>query len=343
MTEPSRGPAGAALVPPPLRSRDAAAGAPGRSRADADLLPLPLLVRGKVREVYELPGDRLLLVASDRVSAFDVVLDRPVPGKGRALTMLTAWWLAGRLGDAPHHLLSVRPDEIEAAAPALAACRDRWEGRASLVRKTRPAPVECVVRGWLAGSAWKEYREAGTLAGEPLPPGLDECAALSPPIFSPATKAREGHDENISFARAARLLGDETARRLRERSLDLYERGRAAAAEAGLILADTKFEFGFAADGRLLLIDEALTPDSSRYWPAEQYAPGQPQPSLDKQPVREWLSAQPGWERRPTTPSLPAEVAEATAERYRELFRRLVGVALDDYEPPAFDEAETGA
>lgn len=314
-----------------------------RAPAPASLLPLPLVARGKVREVYELPGDRLLMVASDRVSAFDVVLDRPVPGKGRALTMLTAWWLAGPLRHVPHHLLSVRNDEIERAAPALAACRDRWEGRASLVRRTRPAPVECVVRGWLAGSAWKEYREAGTLAGEPLARGLEEGAALAPPVFSPATKAREGHDQNITFAHVARLVGDETARRLRKRSLDLYERGRATAAEAGLVLADTKFEFGFATDGTLLLIDEALTPDSSRYWPAEQYAPGRPQPSLDKQPVREWLAAQSGWERRPAAPSLPAEVAEAASERYRELFRRLVGTAPEEYEPPAFEDAASRA
>ena len=306
-------------------------------------LPLPLLARGKVREVYEVPGDRLLLVASDRVSAFDVVLDRPVPGKGRVLTMLTAWWLAGRLRDVPHHLLAVRAEEIESAAPALAECRGLWEGRATLARRTRPAPVECVVRGRLAGSAWKEYRRAGTLAGEPLPPGLVESGSLSPPVFSPATKAREGHDENITFGRMARMVGAETAGRLKERSLDLYERGRATAAEAGLILADTKFEFGFDGEGRLLLIDEALTPDSSRYWLAEQYAPGGPQPSLDKQPVRDWLAAQPEWEREPGAPSLPAAVAEAAAERCRELFRRLVGVAPEEYEPPSFGEPEADA
>ena len=311
--------------------------------SESSRLPLPLLARGKVRDVYEVPGDRLLLVASDRVSAFDRVLDRPVPGKGHVLTMLTAWWLAGRLRDVPHHLLSVRADEIEAAAPALARCRGRWEGRASLVRRTRPALVECVVRGYLAGSAWKEYRQAGTLAGEPLPAGLVESGRLSPPVFSPATKAQEGHDENITLEHVAGLVGAETARRLKERSLDLYERGRAVAAEAGLVLADTKFEFGIARDRRLLLIDEALTPDSSRYWPAEQYAPGKPQPSLDKQPVRDWLAAQPGWDRRSTAPSLPAAVANAAAERYRELFRKLVGVLPEEYEPPKFGGLESAA
>lgn len=311
--------------------------------SESGVLPLPLLARGKVREVYQVPGDRLLLVASDRASAFDVVLDRPVPGKGRVLTMLSAWWMAGRLRDVPHHLLSVRADEIEAAVPALADSRRLWEGRASLVRRTRPAPVECVVRGRLAGSAWSEYRRAGTLAGEPLPPGLVESGPLSPPVFSPATKAREGHDENITVAQMARLVGAEAARRMKERSMDLYECGRAAAAEAGLVLADTKFEFGFDGDGRLLLIDEVLTPDSSRYWLAEQYAPGGPQPSLDKQPVRDWLAAQPGWEGRPSAPSLPAAVAEATAERYRELFQRLVGVAPEEYDPPRFPGLEAAA
>ncbi len=311
--------------------------------SESAVLPLPLLARGKVREVYQVPGDRLLLVASDRASAFDVVLDRPVPGKGRVLTMLSAWWMAGRLRDVPHHLLSVCADEIEAAAPALAGSRRLWEGRASLVRRTRPAPVECVVRGRLAGSAWREYRRAGTLAGEPLPSGLVESGPLAPPVFSPATKAREGHDENITLEQMARLVGAEAARRMKEHSMDLYERGRAVAADAGLILADTKFEFGFDGEGRLLLIDEALTPDSSRYWLAEQYAPGGPQPSLDKQPVRDWLAAQPGWEGGPGAPSLPAGVAEATAERYRELFRRLVGVAPDEYDPPRFPGLEAAA
>ena len=206
-------------------------------------------------------------------------MNEPVPDKGRVLTQITAWWLSTHLPDIPHHLVSVRPDEIRRAVPALAACPpDLWEGRATLVRRTRPLPVECVVRGYLSGSAWKEYRESGTLAGEPLPPGLAESDVLAPAVFSPATKAREGHDENITVARAAGLLGAELAGRLRERSLDIYERGRAAAAGAGIVLADTKFEFGTSPDGELLLIDEVLTPDSSRFWPGEHYAPGRGQP-----------------------------------------------------------------
>lgn len=300
------------------------------------LLPLRLLARGKVRDVYEVSGNRLLLVASDRASAFDVVLDQPVPGKGRILTMLTAWWLAGVLRDEPHHLLSVNADEIARAAPALAGCRHRWEGRASLVRRTRPVPVECVVRGYLSGSAWAEYSKDRTLAGEPLPRGLAESVPLGLPIFSPATKAREGHDLNITFDQAKQIAGADTARRLRERSTRLYERGRVAAAEAGIILADTKFEFGVADDGALILIDEVLTPDSSRFWLAEHYSPPGPQRSLDKQPIRDWLAAQPGWNRRPPAPPLPADVVDAAAERYRRAFRQLTGASPEDFEAPEF-------
>ncbi len=283
------------------------------------------------------PAPHLLLVATDRVSAFDVVMREPVPDKGRVLTRITAWWLATHLADIPNHLVSVRPDEIRRAVPALGACPEAWEGRATLVRRTRPIPVECVVRGHLSGSAWKEYRESGTLAGEPLPPGLVESDPLVPAIFSPATKAREGHDENITFEQASDLLGGDLAARLRARSLDIYERGRAAAAEAGIILADTKFEFGTTPDGDLLLIDEVLTPDSSRFWPRERYAPGRGQPSLDKQPVRDYLESLPDWNKRHPPPPLPPEVVAATTERYRNLFRRLTGADLDAYEPPRFD------
>ena len=280
--------------------------------------------------------DHLLLVASDRVSAFDVVMNEPVPEKGRVLTQITAWWLSTHLRDIPHHLLSVRPGEIRRAIPQLANCQETWEGRATLVRRTRPLPVECVVRGYLSGSAWKEYLESGTLAGEPLAPGLVESDALVPAIYSPSTKAQEGHDENITFDQVADLLGLELAGRLRERSLEVYERGRAAAAEAGIILADTKFEFGTSTDGDLLLIDEVLTPDSSRFWPREHYAPGRGQPSLDKQPVRDYLHGLPDWKKRYPPPPLPGHVVEAASERYREVFRRLTGTALDDFEPPRF-------
>ena len=282
------------------------------------------------------PAGLLLLLATDRVSAFDVVMNEPVPEKGRVLTQLTAWWLDTHLRDIPHHLVSVRPDEIRRAVPELAGSRGTWEGRATLVRRTRPLPVECVVRGYLSGSAWKEYRESGTLAGEPLPPDLVESDALLPAIYSPATKAREGHDENITFARAGELLGAELAARLRERSLDIYERGRNAAAAADIILADTKFEFGTSPAGELLLIDEVLTPDSSRFWPREHYAPGKGQPSLDKQPVRDYLDGLPDWDKRYPPPPLPPDVVAATSERYRNVFRRLTGTALNDFEPPRF-------
>ena len=310
------------------------------------MIPLPLLFRGKVRDVYEAPGadgraDRLLLVASDRVSAFDVVMNEAVPGKGTVLTQMTAWWLSTHLRDLPHHLVSVRTEELRAAVPALAGCEAEWEGRASLVTRTRPLPVECVVRGYLSGSAWKEYREAGTLAGEPLQPGLVESEALVPAIFSPATKAQEGHDENITFDQVTELLGAELAHRLRDRSIDIYERGRAAAAERGIILADTKFEFGISPDGRLLLIDEVLTPDSSRFWPREHYRTGRGQASLDKQPLRDYLNGLSDWRKRYPPPTLPAHVVEATAERYRGVFERLTGVRLPDYEPPGFAGASS--
>lgn len=300
------------------------------------MIPLPLLFRGKVRDVYEVSGGHLLLVASDRVSAFDVIMAEPVPGKGRVLTEITAWWLSTHMPDVPHHLVSVRPDEIRQAVPALAGCEPCWEGRATLVRRTRPLPVECVVRGYLSGSAWREYRESGTLAGEPLASGLVESDALALAIFSPATKATEGHDENITFGRMAEIVGRGLAGRLRERSLDIYERGSAAAAARGIILADTKFEFGLAEDGRLLLIDEVLTPDSSRFWPREDYGTGRAQPSLDKQPLRDYLEGLDGWNKQHPPPSLPDEVIGATAERYREVFRRLTGTELDDHVPPRF-------
>lgn len=299
-------------------------------------LPLPLLHRGKVRDVYHATEDLLLLLATDRVSAFDVVMAEAVPEKGRVLTQITAWWLATHLSGTPHHLVSTRTADICRAVPALTRCTARWEGRASLVRRTRPLPVECVVRGCLAGSAWKEYRESETLAGEPLPSGLVENAHLDPPVFSPATKAREGHDENISFSRAADLLGDDLAAEVRRRSLALFAQARAAARERGILLADTKFEFGNAPGGTVLLIDEAITPDSSRFWPVRRGNPNRGQASLDKQPIRDYLSAVPGWNRRPPPPALPPAVTEAASDRYLEVFRQLTGTRLHDFEPPEF-------
>jgi len=297
-----------------------------------DHLPLPLLRRGKVREVYEVDAERLLLVASDRVSAFDVVMQEPVPHKGAVLTQLSAFWF-DKLGSViANHCLSADADEIVARVPALAGHRDALVGRAMLSRRTTPAPFECVVRGYLSGSAWAEYSKSGTLAGEPLAKGLVESARLEPPIFSPATKAEEGHDENVTFDHMARALGRAPAERLRRASLDLYEAGRAYAAARGIIIADTKFEFGTAPDGTLLVIDEILTPDSSRFWPADRYKAGGSQPSFDKQPLRDYLAGVKragNWNGNAPPPPLPAEVVTATSDRYRDAYRRITGKDLE--------------
>jgi phosphoribosylaminoimidazole-succinocarboxamide synthase len=291
-------------------------------------LPFPVHSRGKVRELYDVGGGRLLMVASDRLSAFDVVMDQPIPRKGAVLTGVTVWWLE-QLGDLiDHHLLAASPDRIVELVPDLAGSREQWAGRALLVRKTRPIPVECVVRGYLSGSAWQEYRERGTLAGEPLPLGLREAERLEPPVFSPATKAISGHDENIPFGAVVDQLGTELAERLRRLSMAIYERGRQLAGERGIILADTKFEFGQDDEGHLLLIDEVMTPDSSRFWPVESYRPGRAQPSLDKQPVRDYLEAlteQGRWDKTAPAPPLPDDVVSSTTERYLEVHRRLTG------------------
>ena len=300
-------------------------------------LDLTLLHQGKVRELYEVDDETLLMVASDRVSAFDVVLPQPIHRKGEVLTQLTAWWLEHLEDRVAHHLLAVDPDVIVQRHPQLAGNRDRWAHRSMLVRRTEPVLVECVVRGYIAGSAWKEYRQSGTLAGEPLPEGLRESQKLEPPIFSPATKAQEGHDENITFAHVQELLGPELAERLRTLSLDVYGCGRDQAEARGIILADTKFEFGHDASGRLLLIDEVLTPDSSRFWPQRNYEVGRGQPSLDKQPIRDWLDNLPDWDKKPPAPDLHDDIVRAAAARYLEIFERLTGAALDDFEPPHFE------
>lgn len=297
-------------------------------------LPLPLVAQGKVRDVYAVGDDRLLIVATDRISAFDVVMRQQIPHKGAVLTQLTAWWLA-RLGDiTPNHMISSDADVIAGQVPALAPVRDEWAGRAMLVRRARVVPIECVVRGYLSGSAWAEYRREGTLAGEPLPAGLRESDRLDPPVFSPATKAATGHDENITFGRMREAVGAELADELKRRSLAVYERGREVAHAAGIILADTKFEFGTLADGTLVLIDEVMTPDSSRFWPQETYAAGRGQPSLDKQPVRDYLEAlvtDGRWSKEPPPPDLTAEVVAATSERYLRVFRLLTGYELADF------------
>ena len=296
-------------------------------------LPLPLLRSGKVREVYAVGESRLLIVASDRVSAFDVVMSEAVPDKGRVLTQLSAFWFRTLAPVTPSHFLMADTGEILRELPQLAGQRRQIAGRAMLVRRTEPVLFECVVRGFLAGSAWGEYRRSGTLAGEPLPKGLEESARLDPPIFSPATKADSGHDENVAFARMGAQLGASLAERLRATSLALYETGRRYAAERGLIIADTKFEFGIRPDGEPILIDEVLTPDSSRFWPTDQYRPGRSQPSFDKQPLRDWLAVERTagrWNGDPPPPALPDDVVAATSARYREAYRRLVGAELPE-------------
>ena len=294
-------------------------------------LPLPLLRRGKVREVYEVDARHLLLIASDRVSAFDVVMDQPIPRKGAVLTQLSAFWF-DRLKDViPSHYVTASTEEIVHRLPQLADYRDQLAGRAMLALRAQPVPFECVIRGYITGSAWAEYKEKGTLAGEPLPRGLKESGRLDPLIFSPATKAEEGHDVNVTFEMVAAELGHDTATRLRDASFKVYTAGRDHAARQGIIIADTKFEFGFDAAGTLRLIDEVLTPDSSRFWPADRYQEGGPQPSFDKQPLRDYLAGlkKAGkWNGDAPGPALPPDVVEATSLRYLDAYRRITGRPL---------------
>jgi phosphoribosylaminoimidazole-succinocarboxamide synthase len=300
--------------------------------APAERIPLPLLRSGKVREVYEVDADRLLLVASDRVSAFDVVMAERVPYKGAVLTQMTAWWLRQFAQLVPHHMLASTADTIIAAVPLLETHRAAVTGRAMLCRRTEVFPIECVVRGYLSGSAWKEYRQSGTLAGEPLPKGLVESDRFDPPRFSPATKAESGHDENITIGQVREQLGLETANALEQLSRLVYARGRDLASARGIIIADTKFEFGRDRDGSIRLIDEVLTPDSSRFWPADRYVPGGPQPSFDKQPLRDYLDAERRagrWNGEAPPPRLPETVIAATSERYLDAFQRITGAPLD--------------
>ncbi len=276
--------------------------------------------------------DTLLLVASDRVSAFDVVLREPVPHKGAVLTQLSAFWFQRLAPVISSHFLSADADEVVARIPVLEPFRTTLAGRVMLARRTTPLPFECVVRGYITGSAWAEYRQSGTLAGEPLPPGLVESARLDPPVFSPATKADVGHDENVTFEHVVQALGRPLAERLKAASLALYEAGRGYAAPRGIIIADTKFEFGTTPDGRLLVIDEILTPDSSRFWPADRYQPGRGQPSFDKQPLRDYLAGlkqQGRWNGNAPPPPLPPDVVRATSERYLEAYARITGQRLE--------------
>jgi phosphoribosylaminoimidazole-succinocarboxamide synthase len=295
-------------------------------------LPLKHLRRGKVREVFEVDAERLLLVATDRVSAFDVVMREPVRYKGAVLTQLTAWWLRRLEATVAHHMISADVDEIVEAIPQLASHRDTLAGRSMLCRRTEVFPVECVVRGYISGSAWKEYRASGTLAGERLADGLRESDRLDPPIFSPATKAETGHDENITIARMGEIVGTDAARELERLSRAIYSFGRDTAAARGIVIADTKFEFGRDASGKVLLIDEVMTPDSSRFWPADAYAPGGTQPSFDKQPLRDYLDGERRagrWNGEAPPPTLPPDVVDATSRRYLDAYRRITGSELD--------------
>ena len=284
-------------------------------------LPFPIFRRGKVRDVYDL-GNRLLIVATDRISAFDCVMPEGIPDKGRILTAVAAYWFAATQDLVPNHFRGDPewPAELGPFHEALA-------GRAVVVEKTSPLPVECVVRGYLAGSGWKEYQAGGAVCGVPLPPGLRLADRLPEPIFTPATKAEEGHDENIPFERMAEIVGGEQATRLRDLSLALYRRGSELAAGRGILLADTKFEFGLSSAGELILIDEALTPDSSRYWLADSWAPGRTPPSLDKQFLRDYLETLDGWDKQPPAPHLPAEVVAGVRARYLDLAARF-GVTI---------------
>ena len=276
----------------------------------------PLLSRGKVRDIYDVDEKTLLIVTTDRMSAFDVIMNEPIPYKGVILNQITLFWMEKFKDIIPNHLIE---SDVNRFPAALAPWKDELEGRAVIVRKAKPLPVECIVRGYITGSGWKDYKATGSVCGYKLPANLRESDKLEPALFTPSTKAELGkHDENISVAQAAELLGAETAAQVERTSLAIYEAGRAYAAGRGIIVADTKFEFGFI-DGQLHLIDEVLTPDSSRFWPADQYQPGQGQPSFDKQYLRDWLEKQP-WNKQPPPPALPEEIIKATANRYQEAY-----------------------
>jgi phosphoribosylaminoimidazole-succinocarboxamide synthase len=291
---------------------------------ETELSGLRLLRRGKVRDVYEVDEDHLLIVATDRISAFDCVLPTPIPRKGEVLTALSRFWFRKLERIAPHHLITTKIEEMPQEVQRHA---DSLRNRSMLVRRAEVIPIECVVRGYLAGSGWKDYQQAGEVCGHHLPVGLREAERLPEPIFTPATKADEGHDENISETRMTDLIGREMTQRLRELSLKLYSAAESYARTRGIIIADTKFEFGRDADGNLLWIDEALTPDSSRFWPVEEYRPGSSPPSFDKQFVRDYLESL-AWDKRPPAPPLPDEIVNATTARYLLAYRLLTGDEL---------------
>jgi phosphoribosylaminoimidazole-succinocarboxamide synthase len=300
-------------------------------------LPLPRIGRGKVRDIYAVGDDRVLLLTTDRISAFDVVMAETIPMKGAVLTQISARWFNELEGVVPHHMISADADTIIAEVPALKHHRADILGRAMLCRRTTVFPIECVIRGYLSGSAWKEYAAEGTLAGEKLPAGLLESAKLEPAIFSPATKAESGHDENITTARMREILGDEVTYTLESMTRAVYTLGEKLSRDQGIIIADTKFEFGRDGDGRIILIDEVMTPDSSRFWAADAYEPGRPQPSFDKQPLRDYLDVERRagrWNGDAPAPPLPAEIVEATSKRYLEAYRRVTGTDLESFLAP---------
>lgn len=297
----------------------------------ASELPLPRIGRGKVRDIYAVGEDRVLLLTTDRISAFDVVMAETIPMKGAVLTQISAFWFGKLDGTVPHHMISADADEIIGQVTALKDHRADILGRAMLCRRTTVFPIECVIRGYISGSAWKEYASSGTLAGEKLAPGLTESARLEPAIFSPATKAETGHDENITIARMREVVGDEVTSTLERMTRQIYALGEQLSRERGIIIADTKFEFGRDRDGRIILIDEVMTPDSSRFWAVDAYKPGRPQPSFDKQPLRDYLDAERRagrWNGEAPAPPLPASVVEATSQRYLEAYRRVTGKEL---------------
>ena len=294
-------------------------------------LPLPRLGRGKVRDIYAVGDDRVLLVTTDRISAFDVVMAETIPFKGAVLTQISAWWFRQLEGIVPHHMISADADGIIKEVPALQEHRASLTGRAMLCKRTTVFPIECVIRGYLSGSAWKEYAQTGTLAGEKLNPGLVESEKLSPAIFSPATKAETGHDENITVSRMREVVGADATQALETMTRAVYAKGEAIARARGIIIADTKFEFGRDANGDIILIDEAMTPDSSRFWAVDAYKPGRPQPSFDKQPLRDYLDTERRagrWNGEAPAPVLPSSVVDATSKRYVDAYRRLTGASL---------------
>ena len=289
---------------------------------ESKLTSLPLLHRGKVRDLYAVDEKHLLIVQTDRLSAFDVILPDPVPGKGQVLTSLSNFWF-GKLGQIiPNHLSGISPEEVVKTE----ADREQVKGRAFVVKRLKPLPIEAIVRGYLVGSGWKDYQKTGAVCGIKLPAGLQEAQKLPQPLFTPSTKAAAGeHDENISFAQAVDLLGEARANEVRDATLALYTQAAEYAASKGIIIADTKFEFGVDESGKMYLIDEALTPDSSRFWPADEYRVGSNPPSYDKQFVRDWLEAS-GWDKKPPAPRVPAEVLQKTSDKYHEALRRLMAV-----------------